>query len=182
MNRHRPASVAIVLLALGAGCSNGNEAHETATAAAPPTTALQRGVDVCAVLPTQVVGDAIGVAINDTARLIGDGDPRACAYYLGDADTDPGYAVSVITSPDNGQVVVDSRCRADEGEGVLSGLEVLVIDRGDEGCAVDGHDLVVRRDDGYVEVAIGILTVDLPDDEAYRNAAVAIYDALEPSL
>ena len=88
----------------------------------------------------------------------------------------------MITSPDNGQVVVDSRCRADEGEGVLSGLEVLVIDRGDEGCAVDGHDLVVRRDDGYVEVAIGILTVDLPDDEAYRNAAVAIYDALEPSL
>ncbi len=78
--------------------------------------------------------------------------------------------------------MLDGRCSADEGEGVLAGLVVFEVHRGDRACAVEGNDLAVQRDEGFVEVSICILTVDLPDAVAYLAAALAIYDALEPSL
>lgn len=144
---------------------------ETPVSEAPASTA----VDVCETLTPSMVGQAVGVEIRDTARLFGNDDPRACAYYLDNSDSDPGYAVSVITKPDSGKILVDSRCSGEDET-------VVEVERGDRACTVGGNDLVVLRGDGYVEVAIGILVVDLPDEAAYRTAALAIYDALEPSL
>ena len=169
--------IVLALLVSGSGCGKEGTADREssrtrASATSRATTSPSANVDVCEALSNDVVGEAVGVAINDTARLLGNGDPRACAYYRGNAATDQGYAVSVITSPDNGKSVFDARCTGDERP----------VDRGDHACVVGGNDLIVLRGSGYVEVANGILIVDLPNDTAYGDAAVAVYDALEPSL
>lgn len=168
---------ALGLLVLGSGCAkeataDGTSRASEASATSEAVTPTSANLDVCAALTTDAVGEAVGIAINDTARLFGNDDPRACAYYRGKAATDQGYAVSVITSPDNGTAVFGARCSGD----------AVPVDRGDDACLVGGNDLIVLRGSGYVEVAIGILIVDLPDDTAYGDAAVAVYDALEPSL
>lgn len=178
--------VAVIVLVLSTGCAGDGKtrSNQATTQSESPSV---RAVDVCTALPADVVAGALGVAINDTARLFGDDDPRSCAYYLDDADTDLGYAASVMTSADNGEVLFDSRCRPDKrpgaGQTATSPADsvVLEVERGDDACAAGGNDLVVRQGDGYVEISIGILVVDLPDEKAYRDAAVAIYDALESS-
>lgn len=187
MIRHHEARVArhlllpfvvLALFELCSGCgteggtTGGNSSALRTSAPSGAATRSSADLDVCEVLTADAVGEAVGVSIVDTARLFGDGDPRACAYYRGNATTDQGYAVSVITSPDDGMAVFDARCAVD----------VRPVERGDDACVVGGNDLIVLRGSGYVEVAIGILMVDLPDETAHADAAVAVYDALEPSL